>query len=138
MEKVRIDKWLWAARFFKTRSLASDELLKGRVHVNEVTAKPSKEIKPGDVVQMRQGHQTKTVVVLGLSNMRGPASTAQGLYQETPQSIELRANNARDYAMTKDPASSIQQGRPTKRQRRDLDVVQHDWDERWSASIDSR
>jgi ribosome-associated heat shock protein Hsp15 len=135
---MRIDKWLWAARFFKTRTLASDELLKGRVHVNASTAKPSKEIKLGDVIQMRQGHQLKTVVVLGMSNMRGPASTAQGLYQETPESVELRAKNARDYALTQDPASSIQQGRPTKRQRRDLDGVQHDWDERWSASIDSR
>ena len=135
---MRIDKWLWAARFFKTRTLASDELLKGRVHVNASTAKPSKEIKLGDVIQMRQGHQLKTVVVLGLSNMRGPASIAQGLYQEAAESIELRAKNARDYALTQDPASSIQQGRPTKRQRRDLDDVLHDWDERWSASIDSR
>ena len=135
---MRIDNWLWAARFFKTRTLASDELLKGRVHVNASTAKPSKEIKLGDVIQMRQGHQLKTVVVLGLSNMRGPASIAQGLYQETAESIELRAKNARDYALTQDPASSIQQGRPTKRQRRDLDDVLHDWDERWSASIDSR
>ena len=135
---MRIDKWLWAARFFKTRTLASDELLKGRVHVNASTAKPSKEIKLGDVIQMRQGHQLKTVVVLGLSNMRGTASIAKGLYQETAESIELRAKNARDYALTQDPASSIQQGRPTKRQRRDLDDVLHDWDERWSASIDSR
>jgi ribosome-associated heat shock protein Hsp15 len=135
---MRIDKWLWAARFFKTRSLASEELIKGRVHVNEISAKPSKEIKPGDLVQLRQGHQTRTVVVLGLSQMRGPASVAQGLYQETPESVELRAKNAREHALTKDPASSIQHGRPTKRQRRDLDGVHHDWDDRWSAFIDPR
>ena len=84
MERLRIDKWLWAARFYKTRSLASDEIVKGRVHVNEQDAKPSREIKVGDTVVIRQGPVLRTVIVLGLSQQRGPASVAQQLYAETP------------------------------------------------------
>ena len=72
--RVRIDKWLWAARFYKTRSLASDEVVKNRVQVNGLDAKPSKEIKPGDTLRLRQGAVERTVVVQGLSGVRGPAN----------------------------------------------------------------
>ena len=87
MEKMRIDKWLWAARFYKTRSLASEDIDKGRIEVNGQTAKPSREVKPGDTVQVRQGAVQRMVVIAGLSAQRGPAPVAQLLYQETADSI---------------------------------------------------
>jgi ribosome-associated heat shock protein Hsp15 len=136
MEKMRIDKWLWAARFYKTRSLASEDIDKGRVEVNGQTAKPSREVKPGDTVQVRQGAVQRTVVIAGLSAQRGPAPVAQGLYQETADSIEQRAKLALQQRYAREPALSLEQGRPTKRDRRDLEQARHSWDERWSASVD--
>ena len=90
MDKIRIDKWLWAARFYKTRSLATDEIGKGRVEVNGQTAKASREVKAGDMVSTRQGDTTRTLKILALSDQRGPAPMAQALYEETPESIALR------------------------------------------------
>ncbi|MEN9377776.1 MAG: Heat shock protein 15, partial [Pseudomonadota bacterium] len=87
MEHLRIDKWLWAARFYKTRSLASDEIVKGRVQINAQLAKPSKEVKVGDTVVLRQGPVSRTLTVQGISAQRGPAPVAQQLYTETPESI---------------------------------------------------
>ncbi len=84
MDKLRIDKWLWAARFYKTRSLATDEIHKGRVLANGQDAKPSREVKPGDTVTVRSGPIVRTVTVLALSDVRGPAPVAQALYAETP------------------------------------------------------
>jgi ribosome-associated heat shock protein Hsp15 len=136
MDKLRIDKWLWAARFYKTRSLACDEIDKGRVEVNGQTAKPAREVKPGDTVQMRQGQQVRTVLVLGLSAQRGPAPVAQQLYQETAESIENRQQLALQQRYAREPALSLEQGRPTKRDRRDLEQARHGWDARWSASLD--
>jgi ribosome-associated heat shock protein Hsp15 len=136
MEKMRMDKWLWAARFYKTRSLASEDIDKGRVEVNGQTAKPSREVKPGDTVQVRQGAVQRTVVIAGLSAQRGPAPVAQGLYQETADSIEQRAKLALQQRYAREPALSLEQGRPTKRDRRDLEQARHSWDERWSASVD--
>ena len=133
---MRIDKWLWAARFYKTRSLASEDIDKGRVEVNGQTAKPSREVKPGDTVQVRQGAVQRTVVIAGLSAQRGPAPVAQGLYQETADSIEQRAKLALQQRYAREPALSLEQGRPTKRDRRDLEQARHSWDERWSASVD--
>lgn len=133
MSTLRIDKWLWAARFYKTRSLASDEMGKNRVQVNGQDAKPSKEIKPGDTVRLRQGALERTVVVQGLSAVRGPASVAQLLYTETPESIEARQKVAEQNRLAREPAHSIEQGRPTKRDRRQIDKT---WDNRWSAGID--
>lgn len=112
MDKLRIDKWLWAARFYKTRSLACDEIDKGRVEVNGQTAKPAREVKPGDTVQMRQGPQVRTVLVLGLSAQRGPAPVAQQLYQETAESIENRQQLALQQRYAREPALSLEQGRP--------------------------
>jgi ribosome-associated heat shock protein Hsp15 len=133
MESLRIDKWLWAARFYKTRSLASEELGKGRVQVNGVDAKPSREVRPGDRVCLRQGAVLRTVEVLGLSAQRGPAPVAQQLYRETPESLERRSLEAERQRLAREPALSIEQGRPTKRDRREMDRA---WNERWSASLD--
>ena len=136
MEKMRIDKWLWAARFYKTRSLASEEIGKGRVQVNGLDAKPARDIKVDDTVVMRQGLTLRTVVVQGLSQQRGSAPVAQQLYTETAESIRLREASAEQRRMNPEPASSMEHGRPTKRDRRSLDKAQNkNWGERWSASI---
>ena len=88
--KVRMDKWLWAARFYKTRTLAKDAIEGGKVHVEGQRVKVGKEVKPGMVIEVRQGFDEKTVVVKALSEVRGPASVAQELYEETPESIAAR------------------------------------------------
>ena len=121
MEKLRIDKWLWAARFYKTRSLACDELVKGRIQVNGQDAKPSREIKANDTVLIRQGPVSRTIVVMALSAQRGPASSAQQLYAETPESIQRRELDAEQRRVAREPAQAIEHGRPTKRDRRDLE-----------------
>ncbi len=137
MDKLRIDKWLWAARFYKTRSLAVEEIDKGRVKINDLEAKPSREVKAGDTVALRQGPITRTLVVRGISNQRGPAPVAQQLYEETEDSLRLKAQATEQRHFTSDPASALEHGRPTKRDRRSLDKVQgKDWNQRWSASID--
>ena len=126
--RVRLDKWLWAARFFKTRALAADEAGRGRVSVNGQPAKASRELKVGDRVVLRQGDVERTVDLLALSNVRGPAPVAQALYAETPESIAARLKAAEARRLGAEPASAIEQGRPTKRDRRKL----ADW-QRWSA-----
>jgi len=131
MDEVRLDKWLWAARFFKTRSLATAEIGKGRVHVNEQPAKPARALRVGDSVELRQGLVERTVRVLALSEARGPAPVAQALYQETPESIARREKAAEQRRLAAEPSQAIEQGRPTKRDRRKL----ADWN-RWSASVD--
>jgi ribosome-associated heat shock protein Hsp15 len=137
MEKLRIDKWLWAARFYKTRTLASDEVVRGRVEVNHQEVKPAREVKVGDTVSLRQGPVTRVVVVKGVSGTRGPAPVAQQLYEETAESVKAREKAAQERRDSPEPALSIEQGRPTKRGRRDLDEAQRGWGDRWSASIDS-
>ncbi len=134
MDTMRIDKWLWAARFYKTRSLASDEIGKGRVRVNDQEAKPARDVKAGDTVSLRQGQVTRTVVVLGLSQQRGAAPVAQQLYEKTSDSIRLREMAQEQRRLNTEPATSQEQGRPTKRDRRSLEKA---WDDRWSASVDS-
>ena len=139
--KVRLDKWLWAARFYKTRSLSAEEIDKGRVRLNGQLAKPSRDVKPGDVLEIRSGPVVRTVVVRALSGVRGPAQVAALLYEETAESIGLRAAAAEQRRLAPEPAQSLSQGRPTKRDRRDLDQlsdgkVRGDWNARWSASLD--
>ena len=135
---MRLDKWLWAARFYKTRSLASEEISKGRVQVNALEAKPARDIKTGDTVAMRQGATTRTVLVQGLSQQRGSAPVAQQLYAETAESKRLRDVASEQRRMNPEPASSIEQGRPTKRDRRSLDKAGgKDWGDRWSASVET-
>lgn len=133
MERLRIDKWLWAARFYKTRSLAADEIGKGRIEVNAQVAKPSREVKAGDTVVLREGPVIRTVTVLGISQQRGPAPAAQQLYAETADSIRNRERGAEQRRMGIEPAQTIEHGRPTKRDRRNIEKA---WDDRWSASID--
>jgi ribosome-associated heat shock protein Hsp15 len=139
--KVRLDKWLWAARFYKTRSLSAEEIDKGRVRLNGQTTKPSREVKTGDVLELRIGPVLRTVTVQAISGMRGPAPVAALLYEETADSIALRLAAAEQRRLSPEPAQSISQGRPTKRHRRDMDSLQQDnprgnWNERWSASLD--
>lgn len=137
---MRLDKWLWAARFYKTRSLAVAEIGKGRIAVNGTAAKPAKEIRIGDTVALRQADMSKTVQILGLSLIRGPASVAQQLYVETAQSLQERARLTEQRRLAPEPATaltSLHEGRPTKRNRRDIDRVRFQWDDRWSASIDA-
>jgi ribosome-associated heat shock protein Hsp15 len=136
MERQRIDKWLWAARFYKTRSLAAEEIDRRRVEVNGQEAKPAREVKPGDTVAIRQGALRRVVVVKGLSNIRGPAPVAQQLYEETRESIEARERFAQQRRLAPEPANTIEHGRPTKRGRRELDQAQRGWGDRWSASVD--
>jgi ribosome-associated heat shock protein Hsp15 len=136
MEKLRIDKWLWAARFYKTRTLATDEIVKGRIEVNGQEVKPAREVKVGDTVSVRQGPVTRVVLVKGLSGMRGPAPVAQQLYEETAESLKTREQAAEQRRLSPEPAHSIEQGRPTKRGRRELDDAQRGWGDRWSASVD--
>jgi ribosome-associated heat shock protein Hsp15 len=131
MDDLRLDKWLWAARFYKTRSLATAEIAKGRVHVNEQPAKPARAVHVGDRIELRQGLVSRTLTVLALSGSRGPAPVAQALYAETPESIARREKEAEQRRMGAEPSQSIEQGRPTKRDRRKL----ADWN-RWSASAD--
>ncbi|MDZ7591049.1 MAG: RNA-binding S4 domain-containing protein [Rubrivivax sp.] len=129
--RVRLDKWLWAARFYKTRSQAAEEIGRGRVIVNGQLAKASRELKVGDRIVLRQGPVQRSVDLLGLSSMRGPATVAQALYAETPESVAARLQAAEARRLGTEPADAIEQGRPTKRNRRQL----ADW-QRWSASAD--
>ena len=131
-ERLRVDKWLWAARFHKTRSLAAEDIDKGRISVNGQVVKASRELRAGDQVEIRQsGGQVRTVEVLALSTIRGPAPQAQRLYQETAESIQKRQAWAEQRRQGIEPSDSIEHGRPTKRDRRQL----ADW-QRWSACAD--
>lgn len=136
--KVRLDKWLWAARFYKTRGLSCEAIDKGRVMVNGQVSKPSRDVKPGDVLELRSGPLVRTVVVRALSGVRGPASTAALLYDETPESVALRLAQAEQRRLAPEPALALVQGRPTKRDRRDMQQLsgRGQWNQRWSASID--
>ena len=139
LETMRLDKWLWCARFYKTRSLATEEISKGRVTVNGQAAKPARDLRCGDTVLMRQGPVARTVIVKGLSGARGPAPVAQKLYEETPESIATRETAAEQRRLAPEPAAAQPEGRPTKRDRREIDKVRTqtaDWGKRWSASLD--
>ena len=135
INSMRLDKWLWSARFYKTRSLAAEEIGKGRAQVNGVIAKPSRDIRPGDKVTLQQGYLRREIVVLSLSMQRGPASQAQQLFEETQASLQAREQAAERRRLAPEPAQALGQGRPTKRDRRDIQQV-HEWNDRWSASID--
>ncbi len=123
MDKLRVDKWLWAARFYKTRSLASEEIDKGRVQVNGSVVKPARELKAGDSLQLRSGPVSRTITVKAISDKRGPAPVAALLYQETEESISQRQQAAEQRRLAPEPALSLQQGRPTKRDRREGDKL---------------
>ncbi|AKQ55602.1 ribosome-associated heat shock protein [Bordetella hinzii] len=121
-EKLRLDKWLWAARFYKTRSLAAEEIGRGRVLVNDQLAKPAREVAPGDRVRVRKEDPGIEVWVRGVSAVRGPAPAARLLYEETPASQAARERAAEMRRLAPEPARDIVDGRPTKRDRRIIDA----------------
>jgi len=118
-EKFRIDKWLCAARFFKTRSLAADAVDCGKVHINEVRVKPAKVVVVGDMVTINIGQKQYVVEVLALSNKRGSAAEAQKLYRETDASRQRRETIAAQ--LKAQPQPFFFKGRPTKRDRREIE-----------------
>ncbi len=122
MEQVRVDKWLWAARFFKTRSAATEAVHGGRVQVNGTRAKPSKELRAGDAVEVRIGPLHWTVVVTALADKRGPVSVAATLYDESPESVAAREQRALELRLARPPGSDAG-ARPTKLARRRLEAL---------------
>lgn len=120
MEQVRIDKWLWAARFFKTRSLATDAVDAGRVRLDGERIKPARSVRCGDLLQIDNGSTEWEVEVRALADKRGSAEIAQKLYAETAASMQKRQQEAERRRYFREPAQEIK-GRPTKRDRRMLD-----------------
>ena len=119
---MRIDKWLWAARFFKTRSLATDAVAGGKVHVNDARVKPARELHVGDTVDITIGSLKRTVIVRGLSDKRGPSPVARALYEETPESIERREQHVAERKLAR-PLGADLGTRPTKLDRRRLEAL---------------
>jgi len=134
-DSMRLDKWLWCARFYKTRGLAVEEIGKGRVTVNDQSAKAARDVRAGDTIKLRQGPMARTVIIRALSKARGPAPVAQLLYEETPESLAARALASEQRRLAPEPSATLTEGRPTKRDRRHIDQAQ-DWGDRWSASLD--
>lgn len=128
MDALRIDKWLWAARFFKTRSIAQEEVSLGRVLLNGVRAKPSREVKPGDRLEIHRSGEVFHIYVEALSNQRGPAEVAQKLYRETPESLSARLAAKERRKIAFEPADTIRFGRPTKREGRKLRALREEWE----------
>ena len=121
MERVRIDKWLWAARFYKSRSLAADAVDGGRAQLNGARVKPSKEVGAGDELEVTIGQTRRVVIVRGVSDRRGPAKAAALLYDETPESVAARELAAERRRLQSPPPGADLGMRPTKRDRRRLD-----------------
>lgn len=120
LSTVRIDKWLWAARFFKTRSLATEAVDGGRIKLNGIGVKPAKDVKVGDRIEIAMGAVCWEIVVTGLSEKRGSATVAHTLYQETEASERKRQEAAEARRFQVEPALELH-GRPTKRDRRSID-----------------
>jgi ribosome-associated heat shock protein Hsp15 len=117
---VRIDKWLWAARFFKTRGAATEAVVGGHVHVNGERVKPSKEVRPGDVVEISKRELRWTVAVKAVAERRGPASVAATLYEESSESRAAREQQALQRRLARPPGADLG-ARPTKQARRRID-----------------
>jgi ribosome-associated heat shock protein Hsp15 len=122
VDQVRIDKWLWAARLFKTRRAASEAVLRGRVHVNGERVKPSKAVHAGDTVEVTIGTVRRTVAVTEVAERRGPASAAATMYAETPESRTAREQHALERRLAR-PLGADLGARPTKQARRRLDAL---------------
>lgn len=120
MQAVRLDKWLWAARFFKTRSLATEAINGGLVRVEGERVKPARVARIGERIDLTLADGPRTVIILALSDARGPAPTARLLYAETPDSLAAREKRQQDKAVQQDPSAAIS-GRPTKLDRRRLE-----------------
>lgn len=121
-DAVRIDRWLWAARMFKTRSIAAAAVRGGKVHVNGTRAKPSKEVRAGDEVRVTQGQISRTLIVRQISERRGPATEAAHLYEETRESIEQRELRTAELRVARAAGQDLGR-RPTKRERRQIDAA---------------
>jgi ribosome-associated heat shock protein Hsp15 len=121
LPSLRLDKWLWAARFFKTRGLAQTAIENGRVLVNQERVKVAYGVKVGDEILLRQGDISRTLHVLVLSDKRGAAPVAQSLYLETAESVLKREEALQIKRFSTEPARSIEEGRPTKRDRRRIE-----------------
>jgi ribosome-associated heat shock protein Hsp15 len=122
VDEVRVDRWLWAARLFKTRGAASAAVLGGRVHVNGVRVKPAKGVRAGDRLEVTVAHARRELVVLAVAEKRGPATVAATLYEETPESIARREELALERRQAR-PLGADLGVRPTKRDRRRLDAL---------------
>jgi ribosome-associated heat shock protein Hsp15 len=120
LTETRIDKWLWAARFFKTRSLATAAVGGGRIEVNGESAKPSKSVKPGDRIRVRIGPIEYHLIVKSIGERRGSAAVAQALYEESEESVSARAKVAAERRFAAAP-SYEEKGRPSKKDRREMD-----------------
>lgn len=135
---MRLDKWLWAARFYKTRALAVEAVERHRITLNGQAVKPGREIRVGDRIGLQQAGWLRVVEIQGLSPQRGPAPQAQRLYTDTAESLRDAAAAAERRSLMPEPAATIEQGRPTKRDRRQLDALDQpkagDWD-RWSVAL---
>ena len=126
MESVRIDKWLWAARFFKTRALATEAVLGGRARLNGERVKPAKDVRGGDVIDIRVGETKWTVDVLEVAEKRGSARLAATLYRETPDSIAGRERAAAERRLSQPPGASQGGPRPTKQDRRRIEALRRE------------
>jgi ribosome-associated heat shock protein Hsp15 len=122
VESIRIDRWLWAARFFKTRAAATEAVLGGRVHLNDERVKPAKEVRAGDTVEVRVGERTWTVTVRSVAERRGPARVAAALYEETPESVAERERQSEERRLARPPGADLG-ARPTKQARRRIDAL---------------
>ncbi len=122
MERVRVDKWLWAARFFKTRSAATDAVAGGHVQVNGARAKPARDVVVGDRLEIRREQQRWTVEVTGLADRRGSATVAATLYDETAESVAERERLRAEQRLARPVGADLSE-RPTKRDRRRLDAL---------------
>ena len=127
LASIRIDKWLWAARFFKTRSLAQEAVELGRVRLAGQRLKPSRDVKPGDRLTVERGEERFEIFVEKISAVRGPAPVAQTLYRETDESREKRERASEMRKIAMEPASTIAKGRPTKHDARLIRRVQSGW-----------
>jgi ribosome-associated heat shock protein Hsp15 len=123
VESVRIDRWLWAARFYKTRGVATEAVVGGRVRLNSERVKPAKDVRPGDVVEVRIGETRRTVVVRGVAAKRGSARVAAALYEETAESVAERERSAAERRLVRPPGADIGGPRPTKQDRRRIEAL---------------
>jgi ribosome-associated heat shock protein Hsp15 len=120
---VRIDKWLWAARFYKTRAAATEAVLGGRVRVNAERVKPAKHVRPADVVEVRAGEADWTITVLEVADKRGSARVAAGLFEETAESTAERQRSAEERRLSRPPGTVVGGPRPTKQDRRRIEAL---------------
>jgi ribosome-associated heat shock protein Hsp15 len=121
-EQLRIDRWLWTARFFRTRGAATEAVLGGRVHLNGARVKPAKEVRAGDTLVVTIGDVRREVIVRAVARSRGPAAVAATLYEETPESVAARNERAAERRLAR-PFGTELAGRPTKRDRRRLEAL---------------